>query len=301
MVNYNRKDSAKDVIADFIDCFKPQNPTTLIIVENGENNTLKEDFNLNQITNILCFEFANSNKAAAINFGIKECIKEDEALIICIDDDIRFHKDFIINYSNAAKEYGDGSYFGTSFYVKKPTNFDNSLIPYMSGSTLGKPDNQFQQMRSPMFLGFSYAFFKSQWKAVDGLDERFSVGSQYGVGGEESVFQKKLKNKGFTPVFIENNRVEHKPLPILFTKYNVVKRQENNGYTHGFQNLVLSTKRFKSDVIKLFISLFVRCFILFFKDDRLKFQMKYAYTKGFFKAFFIYLIIENKNSFLEPQ
>src|SRR5690606_27869404 len=126
-------------------------------------------------------------------FCFKNRIPEEEALVILIDNDILFKKDFILNYYNAAIDKGNKYYFGGALEVEVPNNIEELLIPYLSISATGKSDNAFIKQKNPMFLGCNYCVFKTQWKYVNGLDERFSAGSKYGLGADESIFQKKLK------------------------------------------------------------------------------------------------------------
>lgn len=299
MVSYKRADSAVAIIQNFIKALRPNTKVEFLVVENSDKRILPDIFDFSSYLDITYSYFNNKNKAKAVNYAIENLVKEQNALIVHIDNDISFQENFLINYYTAALKKGEGYYFGSSFFVNNPKNYNRNLIPYLSGSAFGMPDKQFKKMKRLMFLGCSYAFFKSQWQKVNGLDERFSPGSKYRLGGEESIFQKKMVHAGFVPHFIKNNQVEHKTLPELYTFKNVMNRQQNNGYTHGFQNLIISSNIFKTDCIKRLLGLIKRCIILFFKNDNIKFKMKYAYTRGFFKAFILYFKINDTSSYLK--
>lgn len=301
MISYGRQSYALSVIRDFLNAQKPPSKTRFIVVENSKNPNLNKKILFSEFPDIVYCHFQDKNKAAAINFAIKELIEEEEAVIIAIDNDIRFNVDYLLKYYNAALKKGRRFYFGSSFHVKYPFEFDQRLIPFLSGSAIGQPDEQFLKMERLMFLGFSYAFFKSQWKRVGGLDERFSPGSRFNLAAEESIFQKKLINAGFVPFFVKKNSVQHRTMKELYLEKNVAARQKNNGYTHGFQDLVSSSNVLKLDCLKKLAYLIWKSVVIFLEDDRIAFRMKSAYTKGYFNAFLLYLRIKDKSHFLNIQ
>ena len=298
MITFNRKASAISIINQFNAAEKPTPHTTFLVVENGSSKNLEQEINPVSNTNVYYYHFNNKNKAAAINFAIKNLIAEQEALVVCIDDDISFKKDYLSNYYKTAIKKRNKFYFGSSFFVNLPKVFDRRLIPYLSGSALGQPDEQFEKMEKLMFLGFSYSFFKSQWTKVGGLDERFSPGSKYDLAAEESIFQKKLHHAGYKPNFVKKNVVEHRPEPHLYTKKMVRFRQEQNGFTHGFQNLISSTYFLKLNCLKQMAGHLKGCVILGFEKDRLAFSMKLAYTKGFLRSFLLFLKFDDNRNYL---
>lgn len=299
MVSYGKPFYGLSVIRDFLKAKKPDTKTRFIVIENSEKPDLNKMFAFSEHPDLLYYHFENKNKAAAINFAVKDLIDEEEAIIIAIDNDIKFDIDYLIKYYKAALAKGNQFYFGTSFFVNFPNDVAKNLVPFLQGSARGKPDAEFKKMKNLMFLGFSYAFFKEQWKAVGGLDERFSPGSQYGLAAEESVFQKKLKHAGYIPFLIENNAVEHLPVPESYEENWVLKRQENNGFTHGFQDLI-STNFLQFTYPKKLFFFIQRTITLFPKrENKLAGKMNAAYIKGYFKAFLLFLNIKNKKSFLK--
>lgn len=301
MVSFKREHKAISIVKNFLAAREMVAKANFIVIENSPVKKLPNYFNFESHPDIIYQYHPNKNKAAAINYAIRELIKEKEAFIICIDNDIRFKQDYLLKYSKAAMQNGSQFYFGTSFFVNIPENINRKLIPYFSGAALGQPDVQYQNMQKLMFSGCSYAFFKSQWKLVNGLDERFSPGSTYNLGGDESIFQKKLKHVGFKPFLVKNNAVEHLPELKLYTLRNVTFRHEQNGLTHAFQNIIISHQYFKWDYFKQLAGFLKKCFILTFQKDKLKTKMEWTYTKGYFKGFLVYLRIKNKKTYLNSK
>lgn len=299
MISYGRPNHVLGIIENYKSSIKPESFSKFLIIEN----TPSQQLHLTQeflIKNDIYYEYiSNSNKASLINFCFKNRIPEEEALVILIDNDILFKKDFILNYYNEAIDKGNKYYFGGALEVKVPNDIEEPLIPYLSISALGKSDNAFIKQKNPMFLGCNYCVFKSQWKYVNGLDERFSAGSKNGLGADESVFQKKLKYVGFKPFFVKNNEVQHLIDTELYKKENVLKRFKNNGFTHGFQTLITSQKFLKADYLKRLFYLFKRVLLLRFQGDYLDASFKYYYFLGFLKASYLYLKIGNKGSYLK--
>ena len=297
MVSYNREDCALAVIDDYYRARKPNIQTTFLIIENSDDPRLFDQLDFSKHDSLKYYYYPNKNKAAVVNYALKNLIEENEALIIHVDNDISFQKDYILKFYNAAREMGSEFYFGNSFFVNFPKSFNSKFFPYLQGSARGKSDEEFKKMSTQMFLGFSYAFFKSQWQIAHGLDERFSPGSVHNLAAEESIFQFRLMHVGFRPFFISNNPVEHKPQHENFLVQNIRARQENNGYTHGFRHLV-QEKGFITYFKILLILIKKLCFLIP-KNDSLDIQMRISFLKGFFKAFLLYLTIKNKKNFLD--
>lgn len=297
MVTYGRESSALKIIQDYNRASKPIKNTSFLVVDNyKDSNLFRMLLDQGLINDITYITFPNSNKAAATNFAISNFVKHNHSLIIQIDNDVRFNSDFLKKYYECALKMGSQYYFGGSFRVNLPNSFDGKLIKFYQGSALGKPDGEFLKMKSLMFLGFNYAFFKSQWEKVNGIDERFGPGSKFNLGGDESVFQKKMKYEGLNPFFIENNQVLHKPEIVNYLKKNVLKRNRNNGYTHGFQFVINSNKTLKYDYWRKILGMLKSIVFGIVNKKILDVEFKVQYTIGYFLAFITYLRIPNKES-----
>lgn len=298
-VNYNKIEYPLEVIYDYINCEKPKNVTTkLLLIDNSKNPILDQKFDFTLYNDIRYYKFPDKNKAKAINHSIGSYINEDEALIICIDNDINFKKYFLSNYYESFKIQGSDFFYGSSFKVNIPKNIDSNLIPFLAGSQIGKPDAEFVKMKTMIFMGCSYSFLKSQWQNVGGLDIRFSPGSKHGLGAEESVFQKKLKHFGYKPFLVTSNTVIHKPDEQSYKISNVLLRHKNNGYTHGFQNLISgSINKFHKKIIYLSWN----CIVTLIKGNWLKFRFKLNYLIGYSQSFILYLKTDDQTSFLNNE
>jgi hypothetical protein len=299
MISYGHLDKVIDLIKIFRKTSKPEHFSKFIIIENSPDQLLNPSIDFLNEGSIHYEYINNSNKASLINYSIQKLITEEEALIILIDNDISFKEDFLINYYNKAIEKGAQYFFGGSLKVNMPENVDEKIKPYLSISATGKSDEAYLKQKEWMFLGANYAFFKSQWNFVNGFDERFSAGSENKLGADESVFQKKLKFVGFQPCFVKNNEVQHLIDIKLYDKKNILMRFKNNGFTHGFQSLITTQGYLKSDYLKKLIYLFKRFILLVLKGETFDAKFKFFYFLGFLNAFFLFIKIENKTSYLD--
>lgn len=296
MVSHENSTGALDVIKCYKRAEKPHEDCALVIVENNSSKSLYKAFDFARHDDIKYFHYFQKNKSAALNFVIETKL-EDESLLIFIDDDIHFENNFITKFYNAAVERGNSFYFGSSFRTEIPSSFRSELIPFLNTSAQGKSDKAFLKMKNLMFLGFSFAAFRCQWKSVKGFDERFGPGTSFGMGGQESVFQKKLQAKGFKPFFVKNNSVKHNPAYHTLSAGRIALRQESNGKSHGFQDLIVAEDSFKIRYIKKLVYYSRRLIVLRFQADTLTFRMKSSYIKGYFKALWIFLRIKDRKSY----
>jgi hypothetical protein len=270
----------------------------LLLIENGSWSNFQNYKDRFGFYDVLEIHFSdNPNKSASLNYLVGQVIKDKEAIIICIDDDVEFPEYFMKNYKTAASEQGNIYYFGGSLKATIPNDVDEKIWPYLSISATGKSDEAYSKQKDLMFLGANYAFFKSQWTFVKGFDERFSAGSKYGLGADESIFQKKLKHVGYKPYLVKNNPVLHLTDSDLYTRVRIIARIQNNGYTHGFQLLIL--KGGFSMYMKRGFYLSKRCLFLLFSGSFLKFNFRFSYLKGHILALWLFLTITNRSSYLK--
>lgn len=296
--SYNNFKKGSHIIKQFVNSDN-NTRSQLLFVENGcEDNfkRYKEDFGSFEKISLVYSE--TPNKSKCINTLIASHINEDEALIICIDDDIDFPETFVKRYQEVAFEKGDKYFFGGGYKVPKElmSLADKAHKKMYQSSQFSKTDAAFLNAKRLIFLGFNYAFFKTQWSYVNGLDERFAPGSTYDLAADESIFQKKLMHVGFKPILVTNNQVIHYPDAKSYQIESVQKRNIHNGYTHGFSFLIESKQFFKIDFFYR-LSGMVKSLIEYkLKKQKQKYVQKKYYTKGHFKALVTFLKIDNRKS-----
>lgn len=296
--SYNNYQKGSHIINQFVNSDN-NTRAQLLFVENGSEDNFKrykEDFGNFEKVSLVYSE--SPNKAKCINRLIANYISEEEALIICIDDDIDFPETFVKRYQEVAFEKGNKYFYGGGYKVPSEL-MELANLNYKSWyqlSQFSKTDAAFKKSKRLIFLGYNYAFFKSHWHHVNGLDERFAPGSTYDLAADESIFQKKMMHVGFKPYHVTNNEVIHYPEPKSYELKSVQKRTIHNGYTHGFSFLIESKKIFKFDFFYR-LSGMVKSLIEYkLRRQKQKYLQKKYYTIGHFKALVTFLKIDNKKS-----
>jgi len=297
-VSFNNFKKGENIIQQFINS-NNKNQATLLLIENGslENyNKYNEQFITEKSVEL--FYSKSPNKSKCLNYLINDVIKEDEALIICTDNDVKYPADFVKTYKETAFKAGKKYYFGGSMIVPKLYNklVNQNYKNLYQLSQFSKADKDFKKSKRPIFLGANFAFFKSQWKRVYGFDERFSPGSKYGIAAQESTFQKKLLFVNYTPLFVSNNHVIHYPEEKSYQLDAVKKRTKQNGLTHGFSKLANSKSKLKLDYL-FRVGGLLKSLI---KSKSIKNNSIYMYKKyyliGHLKALRIYFFCDNRCS-----
>jgi hypothetical protein len=297
-VSFNNEEKGNCILQQFITSENARG-SKLLFIENGSKKnyeTYLKDYS--NISNVEIYFSESSNKAKSINYLIREFIKEKEALIICIDDDIEFPGTFVSRYQEVAFAKGNNSFFGAGYSV--PDSLTNlTLLKYKKlyqSSQFSKKDFGFQKSKELIFPGCNFAFFKTQWAYIRGFDERFGPGSNHKLAAQESVFQKKLKYVGYEAYLVTNNKVVHLPEPDSYNLESVKKRTKQNGFTHGFQFLINSTSVLKFDYFYKVGKMLKSLLEYKIKKRDIDFVHKYYYARGYLEAAIVYLRIKNKNS-----
>jgi Glycosyltransferase like family 2 len=147
------------------------------------------------------------NKSAALNRALATF---GNSLIFFTDDDVRFDPRILRAYSDAARKAGPGKFFGGPTDVDYETPPPNWLRQYLPKSARGwrwkwDPDC----VNVPEFLGFNWAAFASDIRAVGGFNPNRGPGSPSGSTGQESDMQHRLLDHGLHGVYVPLARVWH--------------------------------------------------------------------------------------------
>lgn len=295
-ISFNSFTKAIGIITNFLNTDN-KDFAELILVENGNKEYFKKYLDKFENENNLKIIYSETpNKSECLNRVITN-IKDKEALIICIDNDIEFRNGFVRTYIETAIDKGNSFYFGGEVIVPKELSClikeDYKLLYQGSQST--KTSTYFIDNKLP-FLGANFCFFKSQWEHVGGFDERFGPGSQYGLAGQESTFQKKLKYVGYKPFFVFKNSIVHFPEKDSYTLKAIRQRTQINGFTHGFNFL---TQKNKNKIIKYIYNLggMMKAILKFKLNGQTnKYVYKVNYFKGYIKSLLLFIKTKETNS-----
>ena len=218
---------------------KPDNYKETIIIENGTPKTSENITSLFPDTLRLKYVYReNGNKSAALNFAIEKLIPEDNAIMIFLDDDVRFENDLFMQYMKALGDNKSGFYYGGPVDIDlegdKPPEHWWKHFP--NSHTGWQPDAKFGDNDIKYFLGYNWAAFKKDITNAGGFDEELGPGSQFDVHGQESRMQSKLLDFGITPFYVPNALVWHFITKEQMTVEFLIKRCKKQGRTTWYNH-----------------------------------------------------------------
>jgi hypothetical protein len=121
------------------------------------------------------------NKSAALNAGLE--LLSRETLIVYFDDDVLIPKGILGAYAASARRLGPDHYFGGPTTARLEAPPGKAVARYLPNSARGLSYGTAPRMGSDFFLGFNWAAFSSDIKAIGGFDTRFGPGSSPGATG----------------------------------------------------------------------------------------------------------------------
>ena len=233
----NRFDLLKRSVDSIQKARKPSNYRETIIIENGTPKTSENITSLFPDDLRLKYVYQeNGNKSAALNFVIKNLISEDNAIILFLDDDVRFDKDLILQYMKAVGDNRRGFYYGGPVDIDlegvKPPEHWWKHFP--NSHTGWHPDGKFGDNDIMYFLGYNWLAFKKDITEAGGFNEELGPGSQFDVHGQESRMQSKLLDYGVKPFYVPNALVWHFITKEQMTTEFLIKRCLKQGRTSWF-------------------------------------------------------------------
>lgn len=131
-----------------------------------------------------------ANKSNALNAALATI---SGGLVIFFDDDIEPHPLAVVAYARAAEASGRGAFFGGScipHYEERPPDWLRSFFPPSARGL------DLRRRPHAAFLGFNWAAFVEDIKAVGGFDPSMGPGSVSGALGDETNMQERLLAAG---------------------------------------------------------------------------------------------------------
>jgi hypothetical protein len=226
----NRPDLLRRTLASLGKCEKPADYGETVVIENGSKSGTEEVVQnaAAWLRTRYLFE-SKPNKSAALNRGLAEL---GECLVFFTDDDARFHPSVLCAYNEASDRFGKGNFYGgptqADYEIEPPVWLKQYLPPSARGWRLGEA---VETVRKPDFLGFNWAAFASELKAVGGFDPNRGPGSPTGSVGQEKEMQQRLLKEELKAIYVPEALVWHYvPKERCSAKW-VLKR----GYQSGIQ------------------------------------------------------------------
>lgn len=209
-------------------CTKPDIYRETIVVENGP--PMGTEAIVRKFAHSLNAKYlhtAQPNKSNALNYILEQL---ESGLIFFADDDIRLEPQILNHYTSAAQGCTYGKYFGGMNKVDYEQEPPQWLLPSLPGSARGwdKPEKQ------RYFLGFNWAAFVTDLKAIGGFDPLIGPGSPIGATlHDESDAQDRLRAWGAIPVYVPEAVVWHFVPKERSSVRWALQRQYKIGYSSG--------------------------------------------------------------------
>jgi glycosyltransferase involved in cell wall biosynthesis len=214
-------------------CIKPKTFQKTLVVENGKK-YFAQDI-VHKYAQSLSAEYLHTplaNKSAALNFALEGVA--DETLIFFTDDDVVFSEQLLQAYAAKAEKHKQNAFFGGPTipeYEQPPPAW---IIPSLPPSARGfryDADN----FRNSMFLGFNWAAYARDIRALKGFDPNYGPGTQPKRTGQETDMQARLLKAGLKEVYVQDAKVwHHVPASSLNLRW-VLKRKFQGGVGKGMR------------------------------------------------------------------
>lgn len=188
-------------------CEKPSIYREAVVVENGPKTDAEEIvLSCDSSLNARYMHVSRANKCYALNEALKTV---KDGLIFFIDDDVRMHSKILMAYAEAAEGFSSGQFYGgptgTDYEQEPPAWLKGYLPPSARGWGL---NGGIQSEHWKFFLGFNWAAFSQDLKALGGFDPELGPGTVAGIGDEGNM-QQRLMKSGVKQVYTPDAMVWH--------------------------------------------------------------------------------------------
>ena len=148
------------------------------------------------------------SKPASLNFGLSQL---PDSLVYMTDDDVRFYPQTLTALAAAAATAPRNSYFGGPFDVDYDSPPAAWLLPWLPYSARGwsRPYEAPTPLARGRFIGFNWAVYRDDLRALNGFDPTIGPGSTADSTGDETELQGRLKQQGFRPWYVPQMRLAH--------------------------------------------------------------------------------------------
>lgn len=145
-----------------------------------------------------------ANKSAALNAALAGV--SDDTLCVFFDDDVLVEPGTLAAYAEAGADVQGEAFLGGSAlieYEEAPPDWIRQFLPLSARGLDVSTDFP------GWFLGFNWAAFAGDVRAVGGFDPEVGPGSATGARGQETDMQNRLKASGLVPIPVPEAVVTH--------------------------------------------------------------------------------------------
>lgn len=195
----NRTSLLERTLNSIAACERPETLRRIIVAENGPDKSSKAL--VESFQSRLPIEYRHDPEATKCGSLNRAIAGLDNELVILFDDDVRLHPDTLTAYAEAADGREKGAFFGGCClvdYEEAPEPWLHRYLPYSAkGWSMGPVQCE---IFKPRALGFNWAVFTTDLRAVGCFDERCGPGT--GANSDEVVVQEKLFQNGVKGYFL---------------------------------------------------------------------------------------------------
>lgn len=208
---HKRTDLLQRCLNSLLACADELEGTTVHIIENGSH--VSQDVVAGYADRLpLCYHhFPIGNKSLALNRVVDTLPKT--SFLIFFDDDVAIRPATIYTFSEAATDYGPGTFFGGILYpayeTAPPAEVKDYLTPSARTFDLSRGRDRRQIEDFTFFMGACWACFRQDLLAVGSFNRHFGPGAKSGARGQETDAQLRLIESGVQPVFLAGAAVDH--------------------------------------------------------------------------------------------
>ncbi|MEX0652875.1 MAG: glycosyltransferase [Phycisphaeraceae bacterium] len=226
-----RLDLLKRTLDALAVCRKPACYGGAIVIENGGRHGVEAVVaQCPAALNARYLFHPQGNKSAALNAVLEQL---GDGLIVFFDDDVRMDADLLEQYARAAADVEGGCYFGGPTEVDYETPPPAWLRTFLPNSARGWSPKAGEDPDRLRFLGFNWAAFAADLRAVGGFDPTRGPGAATGSTGQETDMQHRLIAAGLRSVYLPSAKVWHYVPVKRCTPEWALERAYRNGIKTG--------------------------------------------------------------------
>ncbi len=188
---------------------QPSNFRQTIVIENGKRRGGEKVVErYRQSLRALHLYEPVPGKSHALNRAVSQL---PDHLVVFLDDDVRVAPELLSSYARAAEGVEQGEFYGGPFGVDYEVSPPKWLQAYLPGSAVGwSLADDATTIEKPSFLGFNWAVFANDLKAVGGFDENLGPGALTRCYvGDEITLQQTLLARGVRGKYVKDAMVWH--------------------------------------------------------------------------------------------
>lgn len=222
-------------LASLARCRRPSGYRRTFVVENGGQRGADEVVAAADPSLRCAYLYEpHGNKSMALNRAMEDL---DQGLIFFTDDDVRLHPETLVSYAVAAEGTDRGRYYGGPTgvdYEQTPPAWVQRRLPLSARGWV--PTEQQRNSASLSFLGFNWAAFATEIRALGGFDPLRGPGAVTGSTGQEGEMQMRLRDAGVTPTYVPQAWVWHYVPRDRCSPDWAVQRAFRHGVSWGMQS-----------------------------------------------------------------